>query len=75
MLEASHEGETDLPEVKMAESYEQLSALLPYSYPQRLTPIFSEWSNQSLRSLYISADKLELVRAMEVIEKVMITQP
>lgn len=75
MFASAHAGDQSAQaEVKMAESYEQLSALLPFSYPQRVTPTFSDWTMASLRELYQISDKLELLRAGEAIIAVMMQE-
>lgn len=70
MFESSS-ANNEKPEVQMAESQKHLGALIPYCYPQRQIPTFLKWNSADLRSLFLSADKLDLLRAIEAIERVM----
>lgn len=64
---ASATAEEGTPEVQMAESTEDLVAILPHCYPIRTLSLYDDWESDKLRSLYEVADKLEIHRAQDAI--------
>lgn len=69
---SSGDGSTEKDEIRMAEDLEDLLALLPFSYPQDVCPVFYDRTTEGLRRLYEVADKLHLLRAADGIVMVLL---